>query len=198
VANAVFDGTDAVMLSGETANGKFPDTAVRTMAAITANAENSNGYVATQCFLRDHSTKPFTRGETFGVLVASTMVECNAQLIITISNDGSAARMVAKYRPAVPQVVVTTSDVVANRVAALFGAFALQITTLPPLEAVVEAAKAFARAKKLWSGQGTGILLHGQVEASADSAPVMRAISLVQGTDLLARVPDVNTYGLRV
>lgn len=66
--------------------------------------QNANGYTAMQCFIRDHSVKPFTRGETFGAVVASTMVDCSAQLIIVLSQDGYAARYVAKYRPAVPQV----------------------------------------------------------------------------------------------
>lgn len=107
--------------AGETANGKFPDTAVKTMAAIVANAENANGYNAMQCFIRDHSAKPFTRGETFGATVASTMVDCNAQLVIVLSQDGFAARLVSKYRPAVPTLVVTNNEHVANQACMIFG-----------------------------------------------------------------------------
>ncbi|EFJ40446.1 pyruvate kinase [Volvox carteri f. nagariensis] len=103
VANAVFDGTDAVMLSGETANGKFPDTAVRTMAAIVANAENGSAYVSTQAFLRDHTPKPFGITEASGVAGVAAAKDCNAQLHITFTSGGYANRMVSKYRPAVPQ-----------------------------------------------------------------------------------------------
>jgi len=52
VANAVYDGTDCVMLSGETANGDFPDTAVSTMAAIVANAETGVDYYSQYSFIR--------------------------------------------------------------------------------------------------------------------------------------------------
>ncbi len=63
VANAVFDGTDATMLSGESANGKFPDLAVATMAAIVQNAEAGVNAYQTFDFIRDFTPKPMSTEE---------------------------------------------------------------------------------------------------------------------------------------
>eukprot|EP00798_Chlamydomonas_sp_ICE-L_P012268 gene12268-15414_t len=193
VANAVFDGTDAVMLSGETANGAFPDTAVATMAAITANAENTNCYTATHCFIRDHSMKPFSRGEAFGALAASTMVECNAELIIVISTKSLSAAMAAKYRPSVPIIVVTTCNRVANQCCLTFGSYAIWYRPSVPILVVTMwnrvanqccltfgsyAIWTFAKAEGLWEGAGIGIVLYGRDEVSADLVPVMRVVDL--------------------
>ncbi|GIL77051.1 hypothetical protein Vretimale_3233 [Volvox reticuliferus] len=187
VANAVFDGTDAVMLSGETAGGKFPDTAVGTMAAIVANAENGTAYVSTQAFVRDHTPKPFGITEASGVSGVSAAKDCNAQLHITFTSGGYASRMASKYRPAVPQIIVTDNEAVANQASVVFGQYALLVNSLKPVEGsslaadgnelVIQAAT-FAREQGLWNGVGTAILLHGRDTLSADKQPVLRAVDL--------------------
>eukprot|EP00198_Chlamydomonas_reinhardtii_P006402 XP_001695738.1 pyruvate kinase [Chlamydomonas reinhardtii] len=198
VANAVFDGTDAVMLSGETANGKFPRPAVETMAAIVANAENGTAYVSTQWFIRDHTPKPFGITEATGVSCVAASVDCNAQLIITLTSGGYTSRFVSKYRPAVPQIVVTDSVHVANQASVHFGQYALLVgdidfSTWPAdrsltamVDELVAQAALFAQDKGLWAGQGTAILLHGRDDLSADSQPVLRAVDLA---DLVGAAP---------
>jgi pyruvate kinase len=176
VANACFDGTDAVMLSGETANGKFPDTAVRTMAAIVSNAENSNGYVTVQCFLRDHSSKPFSRLEAFGATVAAAIGDCGAGLVVVLSKGGAAARMVSKYRAHVPQVVVTPRESVANQSCVVFGQYALHAPEYTDVEALIQAAKQHALAEGIWDGASSVIVLHGKLEPSADTQPVISVL----------------------
>ncbi|KAG2439977.1 hypothetical protein HXX76_004095 [Chlamydomonas incerta] len=198
VANAVFDGTDAVMLSGETANGKFPRQAVETMAAIVANAENGTAYVSTQWFIRDHTPKPFGITEATGVSCVAASVDCNAQLIITLTSGGYTSRFVSKYRPAVPQIVVTDSLHVANQASVHFGQYALLVDNVDfskwpadhsltaMVDELVAQAALFAQDKGLWAGQGTAILLHGRDDLSADSQPVLRAVDLA---DMVGAAP---------
>ncbi|KAG2495346.1 hypothetical protein HYH03_006615 [Edaphochlamys debaryana] len=186
VANAVFDGTDAVMLSGETAGGKFPHAAVRTMAAIVANAENGNAYISTQAFIRDHTPKPFGITEATGVSSVAAAVDCNAQLLITITSEGFPARMVSKYRPAMPQIVITDKEWVANQAAIVFGQYPLLVESLDKpgssvaaaVDDLIVRAATFAEANGLWNGQGTAIVLHGRDALPADGQPVMRAVDL--------------------
>mmetsp|Transcript_4084 Transcript_4084/g.12574 ORF Transcript_4084/g.12574 Transcript_4084/m.12574 type:complete len:540 (-) Transcript_4084:546-2165(-) len=122
VANAVIDGTDCVMLSGETAAGKYPLDAVAAMADICGEAEaftangSAEGSLTPQPmgFGMHTSSKPFLRFswhvpslESVAAASAQTADEIGAKVIITLSKSGNTSRLIAKYRPNCPIMAVT-------------------------------------------------------------------------------------------
>ena len=118
VANAVFDGTDAVMLSGETANGKYPREAVEMMARIVAETEAN----------MQHPLRPGHR-EAAHLSVAETICESMAhaardlkiRAIAVFTETATTARMLSKYRPAADIYAFSSSKTVRNRMNALWG-----------------------------------------------------------------------------
>ncbi|HHY96340.1 MAG TPA: pyruvate kinase [Firmicutes bacterium] len=119
VANAILDGTDAVMLSAETALGKYPVAAVTFMARIAARTEQALPY--------DHLLAARERGPLEAVTDAISHASCRAArdlgaaAIITPTQSGYTARMVAKYRPACPILALTPHEVVRRRLALVWG-----------------------------------------------------------------------------
>ncbi len=104
VANAIFDGTDAVMLSAETASGKYPVESVRMMAQIAARTEQE----LLKQLPRQGFPQPNRRvAEAVAHAAVMTAVELGARLIITPTMSGSTARLVSKFRP--PQLIVATT-----------------------------------------------------------------------------------------
>ncbi|KIS03461.1 pyruvate kinase [Paucilactobacillus wasatchensis] len=95
VANAVFDGTDATMLSGESANGDYPVESVATMNRIDIKAENALDEFGTETF--DFDKADVT--ESIGSAVARTARELGIHTIIAATNSGYTAKMISKYRP---------------------------------------------------------------------------------------------------
>ena len=95
VANAVFDGTDATMLSGESANGDWPVEAVSTMARIDDKAENNLDLFGTETFNFDKSDVT----ETIGSAVAQAAKDLDIKVIVAATSSGYTARMISKYRP---------------------------------------------------------------------------------------------------
>ncbi|PAB58149.1 pyruvate kinase [Anaeromicrobium sediminis] len=121
VANAIFDGTDAIMLSGETAAGKYPAVAVQTMARIAESAENSLDYEA---ILREKTVgKEKSTTDAVSHASCNTAQDLGAKAIITATSSGYTARMVSKFRPKAPVVVTTTSDRVARKMAVTRGTY---------------------------------------------------------------------------
>ncbi|WDF81604.1 pyruvate kinase [Lacticaseibacillus pabuli] len=108
VANAVFDGTDATMLSGESANGKYPVASVAAMARIneyTEKAMTDQDAYALQTYANQSVT------ESVGQAVADTARNLGVKTIVAATNSGYTARMISKYRPKADILAVTFDDI---------------------------------------------------------------------------------------
>ncbi|ORZ24325.1 pyruvate kinase [Absidia repens] len=115
VANAVLDGADLVMLSGETAKGSYPIEAVQTMATTCELAESVLCYPPLFNELRQLTPWPTETTETVACAAVSAATEQNAGAIIVLSKSGHTARLVSKYRPSQPIVVVTRDEQTARQ-----------------------------------------------------------------------------------
>ncbi|CAI0384632.1 unnamed protein product [Linum tenue] len=111
VANAVLDGTDCVMLSGETAAGAYPEAAVRTMARICVEAERSIVYGDAFKRVMKAAPLPLSPLESLAASAVRTAKNVNASLIVVLTRGGSTARLLAKYRPHVPILSVVVPEI---------------------------------------------------------------------------------------
>jgi pyruvate kinase len=107
VANAVLDGADCVMLSGETAKGAYPIEAVRMMAETSFLAEQSISYVPLFNEMRSLTQVPTDTSETVAMAAVSASLEQQAGAILLMSTSGNTARLVSKYRPRCPILTIT-------------------------------------------------------------------------------------------
>lgn len=114
VANAVLDGTDCVMLSGESAAGSYPEMAVKIMARICIEAESSLDYATIFKEMIKATPLPMSPLESLASSAVRTANKAKAKLIVVLTRGGTTAKLVAKYRPAVPilsvVVPVLTTD----------------------------------------------------------------------------------------
>ncbi|MFQ3877779.1 pyruvate kinase [Staphylococcus xylosus] len=119
VANAIYDGTDAVMLSGETAAGQYPEEAVKTMRNIAVSAEAAQDY---KKLLSDRTKLVETSlVNAIGVSVAHTALNLNVKAIVAATESGSTARTISKYRPQSDIIAVTPSAETARQCALVWG-----------------------------------------------------------------------------
>lgn len=108
VANAIYDGTSAIMLSGETAAGAYPVEALKTMVKITQKTEEDINYLS-----RFKQQAPMTHPDITNAISHATCMtasDLHAAAIITVTQSGFTARMVSKYRPACPIISCTTTE----------------------------------------------------------------------------------------
>lgn len=127
VANAVFDGTDAVMLSGETASGKYPLEAVETMSRVITESERSP-----ELFARTQQIIPQPGSVVESVEFSASKIasHLNASLLACITHSGVAARALAKYRPQTKIVAITERPEILRRLAFTWGVRGVAIDKL--------------------------------------------------------------------
>src|SRR5690625_1349736 len=123
VANAIFDGTDAIMLSGETAAGDYPVESVQTMSNIALKTETGLDH---QMILRNRSKSvDMTMTDAISQSVTHTAMNLSVSAIITPTESGHTARMISKYRPKAPIVAITFSDIVSRQLSLVWGIHAV-------------------------------------------------------------------------
>ncbi len=139
VANAIYDGTSAIMLSGETAAGQYPLEALKTMATVAERTERDINY---QARFRRRDSGPVTSNITDAISHATctTALDIGAAAIIPISKSGRTARMVSKYRCSIPIIGCTTDEVTYRQLAITWGVIPVMCPEQPDTDTLFTAA----------------------------------------------------------
>ena len=158
IANAILDGTDAVMLSGETAVGSYPIRSTETMATICTNAEaHLPDSRLVEC--GNECTEVVT--EAISSAAVAIAGEVGAQAIVTATMSGATARMVARHRPSVPVVAVTPNERTLYRLALVWGVMPVKIGEFKTTDEMVEMMIQAAREEGLVAWSDRAVLTAG-------------------------------------
>ena len=143
VANAIYDGTSAIMLSGETAAGAYPVEALKTMSAIAERTENEPHY-------RDERFKDAAHGQ-ISVSDATAHAACltardvNAAAIVTVSESGNTARLLSKYRPSQPIIACVMDEQVQRQLSISWGITPLMMDLATSTDELIEKSTTLAK-----------------------------------------------------
>ena len=176
VANAIFDGTTAIMLSGESANGKYPVEAVKTMSKIAERAEKDIDYNKRLKKINDKEEKQIT--EAISHATCTIAADLNAAAIITVTMSGFTAEKLSRFKPSCPIICCSVNPRVCRQAALLWGVTPLLI------EKQMTAEDLFKEA--LWVAEKAGKIKKG------DKVVVTAGVPLgVSGNTNMIRVVEV-------
>jgi pyruvate kinase len=154
VANAIFDGTDAVMLSAETASGRYPREAVAMMDRIIREAETTLRPPD-----RRRQQEPLSVAETVSEAVCHAAGELNMKVIAVFTETGSTARLISKYRPRCPVIAFSPNQETRRRLSLLWGVLARRIERVKDIDSLSAVAEERLLEEKLVrSGDVVGIV----------------------------------------
>ena len=167
VANAILDGTDAVMLSNETAVGNYPVQAVETMATIACRIEQEQ---------QTNSHKRTKRSITHAISAAVGQIatQLEAAAIMTLTKTGATARNVSKFRPKTPILAITPHVYVARRLQLVWGVKPLLVLDLPSATQTFQAAINVAQEKNLLSAGDLVVMTAGTLQGVAGSTDLIK------------------------
>jgi len=154
VANAILDGTDAVMLSGETAVGKYPVEAVRTMKEIAKFVEESAVFknVELKRNLTEEELLQITKSDTEEATSFATIEvaeKIGAKFIVCFTHSGNTARKLAKYRPLIPNIAFTPIRSTAKRLSLVWGVSPIEIGFVNTVDELLEGASELLKFKNI-------------------------------------------------
>jgi len=136
VANAIFDGSDAVMLSAETATGRYPVESVQMMARIIGEAEES-----IEEFPRPKHSSQLNIAETTCELITHASDELHMKVIAVFTNSGSTARLISRYRPGAPIVAFSPQNETRRRLSLIWGVLPRSIAAIRDIDSLAAIAE---------------------------------------------------------
>jgi pyruvate kinase len=160
VANAILDGTDAVMLSGETAVGEFPIEAVKIMARIAIEAEQGLGAIIQDGDARTLGITKDSLAEAIAQAATAITEAISVKGIVAFTQSGNTARLVAHNRPRVPILACTPSEAVYRRLSLIWGVTPVICPFVERLDDLGEIVKEIL-IEKGWAAPGDNIVMTG-------------------------------------
>ena len=159
VANAIYDGTSAIMLSGETAAGDYPVEALKTMSAIAERTENEEHYRAQR-----HAEIQISVSDATAHAACLTAKDVNASAIVTVSESGNTARLLSKYRPKQPIIACVMDEQVQRQLSLSWGITSLLMGPAHSTDELIEMSTALA--------EKNGYLHNGELAVVTAGVPV--------------------------
>ncbi|PIG92061.1 pyruvate kinase [Gloeocapsopsis sp. IPPAS B-1203] len=171
VANAILDGTDAVMLSNETAVGKYPVEAVATMARIAVRIEQEQALAANPHTVRDtYHSIPNAISQAVGQIAE----QLAAAAIMTLTKTGSTARNVSKFRPTIPILAITPHVDIARQLQLVWGVKPLLLLDLASTTQTFQAALNVAQEKQLLKQGDLVVMTAGTLQGVSGSTDLIK------------------------
>ncbi|MEM8778510.1 MAG: pyruvate kinase [Cyanobacteria bacterium P01_G01_bin.49] len=168
VANAILDGTDAVMLSNETAVGKYPVEAVATMATIAERMEQE------PTSLKGLSEEKQSITKAISAAVSQIAEQLNASAIMSLTKTGSTARNVSKFRPHIPILAITPNVDVARQLQLVWGVKPLLVLDLPSATQTFQSAVSVAQENNLLRDGDLVVMTAGTLQGIAGSTDLIK------------------------
>lgn len=182
VANAVLDGTDCVMLSGETANGAFPVEAVTMMDHVCKEAESCINYEELYLSLRSATMNRVDKMITSEAITSSavkTAMDMGAKMLVVLTESGNTARLVAKYRPQQTILVMTAKRNVADYVGGLLrGCEARFISSMVGTDNILLRAAQYGKDMGIVKPGDQIVAVHGVLEAMSGATNMLRVLTV--------------------
>mmetsp|Transcript_20055 Transcript_20055/g.44637 ORF Transcript_20055/g.44637 Transcript_20055/m.44637 type:complete len:518 (+) Transcript_20055:41-1594(+) len=180
VANAVLDGTDCVMLSGETANGDFPVQAAEAQHNICTEAECVMDYdslfttISTAC----HKARVFDTSEAVCSSAVKASLDMGAKLIVVLTETGHTARLVAKYRPRALIFACCASESTIAHLQIVRGVTAMQVPSFKGTESVLHSALEKAKERGFVKAGDHVVAVHGMKEEMPGASNLMKVVQV--------------------
>ena len=162
VANAIYDGTSAIMLSGETAAGAYPVEALKTMSAIAERTEQENH--SRFAPLTESTNGKISVSDATAHAACLTAKDVNAAAIVTVSESGNTARLLSKYRPEQPIIACVMKEQVQRQLALSWGITPLMMSLAHSTDELIEMSTSLAKEN--------GYLHNGELAVVTAGVPV--------------------------